>query len=841
MTKLGKILSSTAAVALICAGQMAQAQEAAAATGVGETGLEEIVVTAQRRSQNVQDVPIAISAFSTAELENRGVGETLDLVQYVPNLFGSNNTGLGSANAYYLRGLGNTETIATFDPPVGTYVDDVYLSRQNANNFSFFDIERIEVLRGPQGTLFGRNTTGGAINVILAKPGDEIAGYAEVGYGRFSKKQTRGSIDLPLDERFALKLSGYYQDDKGYVKNVTTGDRLNDSDGAGLRLAARVEVTPDISWNAAAAYMRNDGENILNFDCNPGNATDCKGRFVTTGLRESFPTGTSQFASPGITGRKANYNLGNNVDQLLVTSNLEIRRGDHTLNLITGVVDLKQQFALDFFDGRGGPNLAVPNPVVRGFTRGGFTILNDARHKQFTQEFKLNGKLFDGFLEYVTGLYIYDEKNTTDFADVFSIFTGAPGGTPLLLADRTLRNNTTATAGYFQGDVHFTDQLTFTAGIRYTDEKKTLNVQDNRAVCAVAAPGATCLVNANIVAANGRVIPKTLTTKLWTPRFALNYKPNEDTLLFASATRGFKSGGWNARATNPTQLLPFDPEKVWSYETGLKTQFFDNRLRANITAFYLDVSALQTPSAFVNPNGSIAFITQNFADLTNKGLEIEFTAVPVKGLSLYANAGYQDDKYKVSDTLLPNAFGITSVRAQQAACRAQLAAGQVPLGPSTAVAPAAPNNAPACAAGIIDAQGNIATPVRTPKVTFAVGGSYDYVVGSSGGILSPSVNVVYRSSLETGTANATIYSGASTGVNGTFPANPNSGAFLNGSQTKSHVLVNAGLTLRTEDGNWMVSAECDNCFSKVYNQSSLSNYTYLSPPGTWTIRARRKF
>ena len=841
MMNLGKILSSTAVAALVCAGQMAHAQDATAATGVGETGLEEIVVTAQRRSQNVQDVPIAISAFSAAELENRGVGETLDLIQYVPNLFGSNNTGLGSANAYYLRGLGNTETIATFDPPVGTYVDDVYLSRQNANNFSFFDIERVEVLRGPQGTLFGRNTTGGAINVILAKPGDEIAGYAEVGYGRFSKKQTRGSIDLPLDERFALKLSGYYQDDKGYVKNVTTGDRLNDSDGAGLRLAARVEVTPDISWNAAAAFMRNDGENLLNFDCNPGNATDCKGRFVTTGLRETFPTGTSQFASPGITGRKANYNLGNNVDQLLVTSNLEIRRGDHTLNLITGVVDLKQQFALDFFDGRGGPSLAVPNPVVRGFTRGGFTILNDAQHKQFTQEFKLNGKLFDGFLEYVTGVYIYDEKNTTDFADVFSIFTGAPGGTPLLLADRTLRNNTTATAGYFQGDVHFTDQLTLTAGIRYTDEKKTLNAQDNRAVCAVAAPGATCLFNANIVAANGRVIPKTLTTKLWTPRFALNYEPNEDILVFASATRGFKSGGWNARATNPTQLLPFDPEKVWSYETGLKAQFFDNRLRANVTAFYLDVSALQTPSAFVNPNGSIAFITQNFADLTNKGLEVEFTAVPVKGLSLYANAGYQDDKYKVSDTLLPNAFGITSVRAQQAACRAQLAAGQVPLGPSTAVAPAAPNNAPACAAGIIDAQGNIATPVRTPTVTFAVGGSYDYVIGASEGILTPSVNVVYRSSLETGTANATIFSGASTGVNGTFPANPNSGAFLNGSQTKSHVLVNAGLALRSVDGNWTVSAECDNCFSKVYNQSSLSNYTYLSPPGTWTIRARRKF
>ncbi|MDO9487243.1 MAG: Plug domain-containing protein, partial [Sphingomonadaceae bacterium] len=163
MSKLGAFLSTTALVAASVAwassasAQTADASGTEAQSGVGETGLEEIVVTAQRRSQNLQEIPIAVSAFSAAELENRGVTETLDLIQYVPNLFGSNNTGLGSANAYYLRGLGSTETVATFDPPVATYIDDIYISRQNANNFGFFDVERIEVLRGPQGTLFGRN------------------------------------------------------------------------------------------------------------------------------------------------------------------------------------------------------------------------------------------------------------------------------------------------------------------------------------------------------------------------------------------------------------------------------------------------------------------------------------------------------------------------------------------------------------------------------------------------------------------------------------------------------------------------------------------------------------
>jgi iron complex outermembrane receptor protein len=841
MTSFNRMLATTAAAALLAG--TALAQEQTAQSGVGETGLEEIVVTAQRRAQNVQDVPIAVSAFTANELENRGVTETLDLIQYVPNLFGSNNTGLGSANAYYIRGLGNTETIATFDPPVGTYIDDVYISRQNANNFSFFDIERLEVLRGPQGTLFGRNTTGGAVNVILAKPGDELGGFAEAGYGRFDKKMVRGSIDLPLNEKLSLKLSGYWQSDDGYAKNTTTGQRLNDNDGSGVRAAARLKVTDNITWDVAYARMNSDGENILNFDCDPAAPTSCKGRFITTGLTETKPApGVSLYAPLVITGRKAGYALGNEAQTDLVTSNIQIEGEDHTLSLITGYVDVVQQFALDFFDGRGGPNLATPNPVVRRFPRGGFTILNDGKHEQFTQEVKLNGKLFGGFLDYVAGAYFYDEDNTTDFADVFTIFTGAPGGTPLLLADRTLSNGTKATAGYVQVDANVTDQLKLTAGVRYTDEEKTFSIRDNRAICAATPLPATCLSNANLRAANGVAIPTVQTTKLWTPRVAVDFKPNDDTLLFASATRGFKSGGWNARATTPSQFLPFDPEKVWSYETGVKTQLLDDRLRVNLTGFYMDVSDLQTPSALVNPaTGAITFITQNFADYENKGLEIEITAVPTSGLNLYANAGFQDDKYKVSDTLLPNAFGITSVRAQQAQCRAQLAANQVPLGPSTAVAPAAPNNAPACGAGIIDSQGNIATPVRTPKLSLAFGGSYDYELGQSGAILSPSVNVSYRSSLETGTANATIYSGAITGVNGAFTANPNSGAFLNGSEAKAYWLLNAGLALRTDDGNWLLSVECENCLGEVHNQSSLSNYTYLSPPGTWMVRARRKF
>jgi iron complex outermembrane receptor protein len=826
-------------------GQPAERQEDA-------SGIADIIVTAQRRAESVQDVPIAISAFSAEQLERQGVTNALQISQYVPNLVAQNNTGIGSANSYYLRGLGSTETIATFDPPVGTYVDDIYLSRQNANNLSLFDVERVEVLRGPQGTLFGRNTTGGAINVILRQPGRDFGGYAEIGYGRFDKIMGRASVDLPIRDGFAIKVSGYLENDKGYVRNVTTGERLNDNDGWGARLGIRGELSPSIRWNAAYMHLVSKAENILNFDCNPAAPTQCKGRFATTGLSEKGGP-PSPYAPLVISGRKANYGLGQEAVSDIVTSNFEIDLNqDTTLSFITGFVGLSQQFALDFFDGRSGPNLAFPNPPVRGFARGGFVILNDGQHEQFTQEIKLNGKLGGDLIDYVAGLYFIDERNRTDFADLFTL---SPT-TTLLLADRTLRNKTRAYAAYVQADLNVTDQITLTAGVRYTDEKKTFDIFDNRPVrqtvagtsrCGTAAPAppatltALCLDNSNLIAPSGVRIPDEQRIKIWTPRFAVNYKPSNDLLLFASATRGFKSGGWNARGTTPRELLPFDPEKVWSYEAGIKSDLFDRRVRANLTAFYLDVSDLQTISGLVNPaTGAITFLTRNFADYRNKGVELELSFVPVDNLNIFANFGYQDDEYRIDDSLpATDIYGIQSLPAQQASCRAQLAAGQIPGAPNTAPAGRPVNNAPACAAGPITASGEIATPVRTPRYTLSVGANYRIPLGSLA--LIPSVNASYRSKQNVATSNLTIFTGPITGSNGTFPSNPYAGDVITGGQVASNWLVNAGLALNGPDDRWTLALECQNCFDETYFQSSLSNYSYLNQPMTWMVRARHVF
>ena len=791
-------------------------------------GLNEITVTAQRRTESVQTVPIAISAFDSNELATRGISSALEVTQYVPNLVGINNTGLGSANSYYMRGLGNTESIPTFDPPIGTYVDDIYLSRQNANNLSLFDVERVEVLRGPQGTLFGRNTTGGAVAIFLKEASQELGGYAEAGYGSYNLWQINTSLNVPINDRLAVKISGYVQDSDGYAKNTITGERQNQNDGWGVRLGVKGDLSENATWTGSYIHTFADGANIANFDCNPAVPTQCDGRYVSTGFRRDGNFGGR------LSGKKDNFGHFVKTTMDFISSNLKLGNDDLSVSLITGYVYTTQDYALDFSDGRSLPSINVPITPVLGLTRGGFVVANEGEFSQFSQEIKVNASIANGLLDVVGGLYYFEEDNFSDFADLLTVVSAAapaPGGNTLLLADRTMTNSTKAYAGYLQGDLNLTDQLKLTAGVRYTDETKRFSIRDNRASCLDGTVEATCLVDSNLVVLSGRAIPRSQNIKIWTPRFAINYQASNDVLLFASATRGFKSGGWNARGTSPSELLPFDAEKAWSYETGVKSELFDRRLRVNLSAYWLDVSSLQTPSGFVRANGSIGFVTRNFADYENKGIELEVNAVPARGLNVFASFGYQDDKYKV-DTTRPilDAYGVQSVGEQQRRCLAQLASGLVPGGDATA-----------CAQGIVAADGSLATPVRTPKFNLAIGGSYEADLGK-GLTLVPSVNASWRDKSEVGTSNVTFYEDSVTSSGGTTYANNllGKGARIAGSLSKARWIANATLTLRSESG-WSLSAECRNCFDQEAVESTLANLEYINPPRTWLIKGRYSF
>jgi iron complex outermembrane receptor protein len=762
-----------------------------------------------------QDIPIAINVFDQRLIETGSIGRTQDLLERVPNMFASSNKGAGSSNLYSIRGIGSAEPIGSFDPAIGTYVDGVPVGGQSPTDFTLFDIGRVEVLRGPQGVLYGHNTVGGAINIILDEPSDTFGGLIEGAYGRFDEKLLRGSLDLPLaKDLFSLKLSGYWRGSDGYVKNTTTGERLNENDGSGMRVAAKFTPTPNLAWNVAVAFVENDGEALLNFACDPAEPSNCDGRFATTGLRKNFPGEDSQFAPVEISGRKADFDLGSHTDHMLVTSNIEWGGENVRLNLITGFADLEQKFALDFLDGRAGPSLLAPIPAVRGFPSGGFVVVSDGERQQFTQEAQLSGTLFGGLVDYVAGLYYFDADDSTDSADVFTPSRpGLPGdGVPQLLADRRVLETTKSWAGYSEVGLNPTEALTLTAGVRYTDIERTFSAFDNRPSCA--AGGGACLVRADRSDA-----------ALWTPRFAVSYAPNEDLMLYASATRGFRPGGWNVRAITPSELLPFGPEKAWSYEAGFKSVWFDNRLHVNLTGYWMDVANFRSSSVSQRPDGSLAFITQDVADYRNKGVELEVTALPLTGLTTYLNVGWQDDSYRIDG----------AGAAQQGACLAELAAGQIPYAVGA-------DNAGSCGIGIVAPGGHIAEPVRTPDWSASAGLVYDFAVPAAGAIFSPSVNVSYRSDFETSSDNGSLFTGAITGPSGTvYPANPFGGEFITGSHTSGFVLVNVGFAVRTDDDAWMLSLECDNCLDKTYSDRTLGLYNYLGRPRTWTIRALRKF
>jgi len=734
-----------------------QAQEAAAAQ---QRTLDEVIVTAQRRQETVQEIPIAVSAFSSDQLNRLGVTEALDMTKLVPNFYGSNNTGLGTANVYSIRGLNNTESIATFDPPVGSYIDDIYVSRQNANNFTLFDVERIEVLRGPQGTLFGRNTTGGAVNVIMRRPAEELGGFVEMGFGRFNRKSARGTIDLPVNDKLLTKFSGYWIEDDGFLDNRTTGETLNYEENYGMRADIRWMPTDSVTWDVSADYVDTQ-------DAAMQGSPDGRGGFFTqSGLRrDGNLAGVTMFGvrtdgSFGPVGplatTKSFIPTGNLVRAWSLSSRLSIDTPVGDLEFITGYREMNQKFFLDFFNG--------PTPW------GGFAIVNDGQHDQITQEVKLTGAWNDS-VDYVVGAYFMDEDNVTDFADIFNI------GLPFLLADRTMENNTRAWAVYGQADWGFAPDWTLTLGVRYTDEKKDIGYTPNN-------PALASSLTTQAIIDQG--VPVETKAQIWTPRIALKYDINDDMSTYVSATRGFKSGGWNARNNNPLLVQPFDPEIVWSYEAGFRSELWNQRVRFNVTAFLTDVTDFQLPSAFVGPTG-IVFITQNFADLQVKGAEFEVLALATDRLTVFANLGIQDSEYRNIDP---------SIIAQQQNCLAGVPG--------------------ACGTGIVTPDGGIATPVRTPEYSMAVGADYAFQLSPQLELV-PSVTVTRFGKHEVGTSNALF------------------------SRVEPYSNINAAIALEAIDGSWSLRVDCKNCNNRVQLNSVLPPLPYYNKPRTYMATLRFNF
>ncbi len=679
-----RLALSSAVVAACTLSAIPAHQLAAAEPSPQATALEEIVVTARRRAESLQDTPIAVSAFSGRDLEQKSLNNLMDIAGFAPNVSvsaGASSGGGSNSSSIYIRGVGQTEFLATSDPGVGIYVDGIYLPRSVGSVLDLLDLERVEVLRGPQGTLFGKNTIGGAINVVSTRPGETLGGYGEVTVGRFNRRDFRGSMDVPLiDGTLFARASVLAKRRDGHVSirdfdipTATPGREIDtgmDEDKLGARLALRWLPSADVSVDLVGDYTKGREKSIpmklLAYTGGGQGLGDLWNGLV------GIPAGTPM-STDFITGSEdVSYGPSNNVsdiDQWGLALTIEWDMGWATLKSITGARGFDATF------GRDGDG----TPIVWGHT------LNDQEQDQISQEFQLSGMSFNNRLQWLAGVFYFEEKNT-DRNEVLALpglydaleglpaqidgnpcgsmtAPGCPGNPINALLDIELdvfnRIEGESWAVFGQATYDLTEKWRVTAGLRYTYETKDYELEHRR------------------MASGTFAVPYTKVDDDWsafTPMVSTDYQLSESMMVYASVSRGFKSGGFNGRPLDGVaSVQSFDPEYVLSYEVGMKSEFMERRVRVNAAAFYSDYSDMQFTANVFNPDtGGLVQTIDNVGEATISGAELEVMAVPGAGLELMLAAGYTHFDITDLDADVP---GVTKSSKQPRTPRWTLSAG----------------------------------------------------------------------------------------------------------------------------------------------------------------------
>jgi len=666
MTRVGNYpargtLAALAGAIALGIGAQAPAQDDSPQSRVLQ-GLEEVTVTAQRREEAGQSVPLAITALSAEMLERQQVRNISQLDQIVPNIVMNPNTGTSSASKVFLRGVGEDESFFTADTPVGIYIDDVYIARQTGAMFDLFDVERLEVLRGPQGTLYGRNTSAGAVRVISKKPrlGDYL-GMAELTVGSYDRVDLRATANVPIGDRTALQGAVMMRTRDGFTRNAFDGNEVNDQNVKGARLSLLTEPTDRFRGLFTADYIRERST--------PGYAVPLTLDANRDPLAEAVPrTGDFFVTDSDIIGPK------NDLDQWGLSATLEFDlNANTTLKSITSYREMQNLLYLDA-DG----DVYLPSPSVTGM----FHLFQDQFQYQASQEFQVLGNLPDNRFRYVAGVYLFREMNDQDTKSViglpalFGLPIGAAGN--IELTNTAAEKMTTdAYAAFATATFDVTDRFAVTAGIRYTKESKDYT---NNVFLPDGSPQVVCINDTGAAPVQAAAAPCTAaqlalgyTTFLnrshfdetwddWTPRLVLDYKLTDSAMVYLSAAKGFKGGTTSGRDTaalrNYARIIG-DPETNWSYEAGLKADWLDRRLRTNVAVFHNAYDGLQF--GVTTADGGFGRI--NAGDAEIEGIEVELTAVPVQGLELNAAVGLLDGEYTKWTASLATcaAQGVTTV------------------------------------------------------------------------------------------------------------------------------------------------------------------------------------
>jgi len=680
------MLASAAALALAASAGWSAASAAEATPTASDTAdsaaVGAVVITARKRSENLQRVPIAVTAQTGRQLEQQGIRQTTDLTRVVPSLTVSPSLAQNTGAVFSLRGQVAADPLLTTSQAVGVYLDTVNVPHPDGLQGSFFDIERVEVLKGPQGTLYGRNTTGGAVNIITRNADYAgVHGFGLVEGGNFSDFKIGGAVNVPLiNDMLAIRLAYQHWQRTGYGRSITNGQRLGgDHNDDTVRLSIRFDPAPGLNSSTKVEFSNFNQHGLLEtlvalpagspaaieagaelglplFDFTPNNPCG------------AFSCGTIGAGSVALTNVLNNKNIFQNSQNAVMVSKVWTLHlvedaswniGDHLkLRSITGFhhvtdfqtldLDATQFQILEIGAGtdHGGIQPIAPSP------RYPYRHIPENRIDSYSQEFDVSGDLF-GRIDWLVGAYGSWEDGEGGEPFIAFPYLAMATGTPVVTTGTNDVKATSRTwAIYTQEDFHITDQLSVTAGLRYTKEQSTnsarlfswangvftCNPPDRPPAQFFLAPGN----NADNCPTSSQLgLPSRQSANGVSYLFSLNYQVTPNVLVYVKTARGFRGGALQPRAP---ALPPVSPEIAVDYEVGLKSDFFEHRLRVNLAAYQTNYKNKQENVLIAAFGGSTTQLF-NAATARIQGFEAEVTANPAPGLSVYGSTTYLRGKY----------------------------------------------------------------------------------------------------------------------------------------------------------------------------------------------------
>jgi iron complex outermembrane receptor protein len=641
----GKLIQAMLVAPVFCSGVVVAQQ------------LEEVVVTAEKRSQSIQDVPLSVAAIGGNDIRVGKVTGLNDIAMKVPGVaFNQFNVG---EPRIYIRGIGNSSDSAASDQAVGVFLDEVYIGRTGGVGFDLFDLERIEILRGPQGTLYGKNTSGGAINIVTSRPSQEDEVRLSASVGNYDMTNFQGLANGGLTDSISGKIVAQFQQRDGFGKNVITedqiatlgdlsnsryigksigasgnGDRLDDADKRAVRGQLLFDLSDTMNLLVGGDYSRDKSNGTCRHLQNLDDAVQGLGTFWELGMSDKYKNDDRNCSTQ--------FNVDQKRDIGGVMARFEWDLGWSDFLSISAWRESDYNF-VDDLTGIPLIDLTAPSPPGVPLPPGSWTppenVVNgvDENASQYSQEFRLTGS--EGSVDWVSGVF-YMEEDVDRKEEYYTMYnTLLQGGFGLAgIGDVlfTQKNTTTSMAAYAQVDWHVTEQWTLTYGGRYSYDKKKIT-QDAIDLMGGGVPTGVPLILPEFPAP----VKANDSWSDYTNKVSVAYQPNDDMMLYATFSQGYKSGAFPSQANLPSvAATPVDPETVENYELGMKSTWWDNRIQFNVTLYDMDYSDLQV----FELNNRLLLVLSS-AQAESKGVDVDFNILLIDNLTLSTSYNYSDATY----------------------------------------------------------------------------------------------------------------------------------------------------------------------------------------------------